>query len=56
MNYDGPILTDCGGFQVFSLVKNKEKNILEEGVKFKSHLDGSELFLTPENQSKFKIN
>ena len=48
MNYDGPILTDCGGFQVFSLVKNKEKNILEEGVKFKSHLDGSELFLTPE--------
>ena len=48
MNYDGPILTDCGGFQVFSLVKNKEKNILEEGVKFKSHLDGSNLFLTPE--------
>ncbi len=47
MNYDGPILTDCGGFQVFSLVKNK-KNITEEGVKFKSHLDGSNLFLSPE--------
>ena len=47
MNFDGPILTDCGGFQVFSLVKNK-KNITEEGVKFKSHLDGKELFLTPE--------
>lgn len=48
MNYDGPILTDCGGFQVFSLVKNKEKDITEEGVTFKSHIDGSKLFLTPE--------
>lgn len=47
MNYDGPILTDCGGFQVFSLVKNK-KDITEEGVKFKSHIDGTKLFLTPE--------
>lgn len=47
MNYDGPILTDSGGFQVFSLVKNK-KGITEEGVKFKSHIDGRELFLTPE--------
>ncbi len=48
MNYDGPILTDSGGFQVFSLVKNKEKDITEEGVVFKSHIDGSKLFLTPE--------
>ena len=48
MNYDGPILTDCGGFQVFSLVKNKEKDITEEGVHFKSHIDGKELLLTPE--------
>lgn len=48
MNYDGPILTDSGGFQVFSLVKNKEKDITEEGVTFKSHIDGSKLFLTPE--------
>ena len=48
MNYDGPILTDCGGFQVFSLVKNKAKDITEEGVHFKSHIDGSNLFLTPE--------
>lgn len=47
MHYDGPILTDCGGFQVFSLVKNK-KDITEEGVKFKSHIDGTKLFLTPE--------
>ncbi|MBP3635185.1 MAG: tRNA guanosine(34) transglycosylase Tgt [Bacilli bacterium] len=46
MNYDGPILTDSGGFQVFSLAKPKD--ISEEGVKFKSHIDGSALFLTPE--------
>ncbi len=47
MNYKtGPILTDCGGFQVFSLAKPKD--IGEEGVKFKSHIDGSSLFLTPE--------
>ena len=46
MHYDGPILTDSGGFQVFSLAK--PKNINEEGVVFKSHLDGSKLFLTPE--------
>lgn len=48
MNYDGPILTDSGGFQVFSLAKNKKKDIVEEGVKFKSHIDGKSLFLTPE--------
>lgn len=46
MNYKGPILTDCGGFQVFSLAKPKD--ITEEGVHFKSHIDGSHLFLTPE--------
>ena len=46
MNYNGPILTDSGGFQVFSLAKPKD--ITEEGVKFKSHIDGSQLFLTPE--------
>ena len=46
MNYDGPILTDSGGFQVFSLAKPKD--IVEEGVHFKSHIDGSKLFLTPE--------
>lgn len=46
MNYDGPILTDSGGFQVFSLAKPKD--ISEEGVKFKNHLNGDELFLTPE--------
>ena len=46
MNYNGPILTDCGGFQVFSLAKPKD--ISEEGVIFKSHIDGAKLFLTPE--------
>ena len=48
MNYNGPILTDSGGFQVFSLAKNKKKDITEEGVHFKSHIDGKSLFLTPE--------
>lgn len=48
MNYDGPILTDSGGFQVFSLAKDKKKDITEEGVHFKSHIDGKALFLTPE--------
>lgn len=48
MNWNGPILTDSGGFQVFSLAKNKEKDICEEGVHFKSHIDGQDLFLTPE--------
>lgn len=46
MNYDGPILTDSGGFQVFSLAKPKD--ISEEGVKFKNHLNGDTLLLTPE--------
>ena len=48
MNWDGPILTDSGGFQVFSLAKNKDKDITEEGVHFKSHIDGANLLLTPE--------
>ena len=46
MHYDGPILTDSGGFQVFSLAKPKD--ITEEGVSFKSHINGEKLFLTPE--------
>ena len=46
MHYDGPILTDSGGFQVFSLAKSKD--ITEEGVKFKSHINGEKLILTPE--------
>ena len=47
MNYDGPILTDSGGFQVFSLADSRK--ISEEGVSFKSHLDGTKLFMSPED-------
>lgn len=46
MNYDGPMLTDSGGFQVFSL--GKTRKIKEEGVYFKSIIDGKSLFLSPE--------
>jgi queuine tRNA-ribosyltransferase len=45
-NWDGPILTDSGGFQVMSL--SKLRKISEEGVKFRSHIDGSSHNLTPE--------
>lgn len=46
MNYPGPILTDSGGFQVFSLAEKRK--ITEEGVTFKNHLNGSKLFFSPE--------
>lgn len=46
MNWDKPILTDSGGFQVFSL--GKLRKIKEEGVEFRSHIDGSKHFLSPE--------
>ena len=47
MNWDGPILTDSGGFQVFSLAENRK--ITEEGVEFKNHLNGDRLFFSPES-------
>ena len=47
MHWDRPILTDSGGFQVFSL--GPLRNITEEGVEFKSYLDGSKHFLSPES-------
>lgn len=47
MNWDKPILTDSGGFQVFSL--SDLRNITEEGVTFKSHIDGSKHFISPED-------
>ncbi len=47
MGWQGPILTDSGGFQVFSL--NKMRSIKSEGVTFKSHLDGSSHFFSPEH-------
>ena len=46
MNWEGPILTDSGGFQVFSLAKMRK--FTEEGCRFHSHLDGHEFFLGPE--------
>jgi queuine tRNA-ribosyltransferase len=46
MNWDGPILTDSGGFQVFSL--SQLRKIKDDGVEFRSHIDGSLHFLTPE--------
>jgi queuine tRNA-ribosyltransferase len=46
MNWDGPILTDSGGYQVFSLSKLNDIN--EDGVTFQSHIDGKKIHLTPE--------
>ncbi len=47
MNWKGPILTDSGGYQVFSL--SKLRKITEEGVTFRSHLDGAKVLFSPEN-------
>ncbi len=46
MNWDGPILTDSGGYQIFSLAKLRK--ITEEGVRFQNHLDGTPTFISPE--------
>jgi len=46
MSWQGPILTDSGGYQVFSL--SKQRTVNERGVRFRSHLDGTEFLLTPE--------
>ena len=46
MNYKGPMLTDSGGFQVFSLAKTRK--ITEEGVEFRNILNGDKMFLSPE--------
>jgi queuine tRNA-ribosyltransferase len=52
--WDGPILTDSGGFQVFSLAKLR--NIREEGVTFSSHIDGHSIFMGPEESMKIQSN
>ncbi len=54
MNYDGPILTDSGGFQVFSLANKKD--ITEEGVHFKNQYNGDNLLLTPEKSILIQEN
>ena len=53
-SWDRPILTDSGGFQVFSLARLN--NISDEGVEFQSHLDGSRHFLTPERSMSIQRN
>lgn len=50
--WDGPILTDSGGFQVFSLAKLR--NITEEGVTFASHIDGHKIFMGPEESMRIQ--
>ena len=52
--FDGPILTDSGGFQVFSLAKLR--NIKEEGVTFSSHIDGRKIFMGPEESMRIQAN
>ncbi len=52
--WNGPILTDSGGFQVFSLAKLR--NIKEEGVTFASHIDGHKIFMGPEESMKIQSN
>lgn len=52
--WDGPVLTDSGGFQVFSLAKLR--NIREEGVTFASHIDGHKIFMGPEESMRIQSN
>ncbi|AUN04502.1 tRNA-guanine(34) transglycosylase [Clostridium botulinum] len=54
MNWDRPILTDSGGFQVFSL--SKIRKIQEEGVYFNSHIDGRKIFMGPEESMRIQSN
>ena len=54
MNWDGPVLTDSGGFQVFSLAQLRK--IKEEGVHFHSHIDGRKIFMGPEQSMQIQSN
>lgn len=54
MGWDGPILTDSGGFQVFSLASTRQ--IREEGVRFASHIDGRPVFMGPEESMRIQSN
>ena len=54
MNWDRPVLTDSGGFQVFSLAKLR--TIKEEGVSFNSHIDGHKIFMGPEESMQIQSN
>lgn len=54
MTWDGPILTDSGGFQIFSLASLRK--ISEEGVRFNSHIDGRHIFMGPEESMRIQSN
>jgi len=54
MQWNGPILTDSGGFQIFSL--SKLRKITEEGVTFNSHVDGRKIFMSPEDSMRIQLN
>ena len=54
MRWDGPILTDSGGFQIFSL--SSLRKITEEGVAFNSHVDGRHIFMGPEESMRIQAN
>jgi queuine tRNA-ribosyltransferase len=54
MNWDRPILTDSGGFQIFSLAKLRK--ITEEGTQFNSHIDGRKIFMGPEDSIRIQSN
>ena len=54
LTWDGPILTDSGGFQIFSLASLRK--ISEEGVKFNSHIDGRHIFMGPEESMRIQAN
>src|SRR5690349_9837548 len=54
MRWDGPMLTDSGGFQVFSL--EGLRKVSEDGVEFQSHIDGSKRFFTPESVMRIEKN
>ena len=54
MRWDGPMLTDSGGFQIFSLAKLRK--ISEEGVRFNSHVDGRKIFMGPEESMNIQSN
>ncbi len=54
MNWHGPILTDSGGFQVFSL--SQLRKLSEEGVEFRSHIDGTKYFISPEKSMEIQMD
>src|SRR5438270_12015639 len=54
MNWDGPILTDSGGYQICSLAKLRK--ISEEGVQFQNHVDGTPAFISPEIAMEIQVS